>query len=64
MDFMAKKRARYGRNINVYVDPRIGKALDQYVKDSLPRTTVTAVIEKALMKLFESEGKWPDKKQS
>ena len=62
MDDMAKKRSRYGRNINVYVDPRIGKALDSLIKDSLPRTTLTALIEEALIKLLEGRGKWPDKK--
>ncbi len=60
--FDMAKRKRIGRNVNVYIDPRIGKVLDKYVEDALPRTTVTAVIEKALLKLFEAENKWPPRK--
>ncbi len=56
--FDMAKRKRIGRNVNVYIDTRIGKVLDKYVEDALPRTTVTAVIEKALLNLFQSEGKW------
>jgi hypothetical protein len=44
----------YGR-----VDPSVSEALSAFIADKVPRTTINAVIELALVRYLESEGYWP-----
>ena len=43
-----KKPARSGVNINVWIDPDIHDALESYVSNHEPKTTITAVVQLAI----------------
>lgn len=64
---MAKKppeSKRSGKQVSVYVDPEIREALDAYVDQAEPTTTLTAVVELALRRYLKSVGYWPPPDQS
>jgi len=67
---MAKKSkgTRPGKTaMTVWFDDSLHEALAEYVNDSDPKTSATAVLQTALSKWLESVGRWPspaDKKDT
>lgn len=53
----APKRVRHGYNLNVWIDPALGEALDAALADIVPRTSKTAVIEMLLGEWIKAKGK-------
>jgi hypothetical protein len=50
---------RVGRHINIWIDAKIGAAVDAYIATVEPATSLTAVVELALRRYLESQGQWP-----
>lgn len=48
--------SRTGIPLNVYVDPVIDEGIRQLLDRTLPRTTKTALVEMALLRLLHDEG--------
>lgn len=55
----SKKRVRKGYTFAVYIDPRIGEAVERFLDEHEPRTDKTALAEMALKKLLTEFGYWP-----
>jgi hypothetical protein len=72
MAFMAKKkpepapekRERAGANLNVWIREDLYAALREYIAQTAPRTTKTAVVELCIEKHLREVGFWPPKPQS
>jgi hypothetical protein len=50
---------RSGEPINVWVDPELRAALNAYVEEIEPRTTLTGAVELALKRMLTQAGYWP-----
>lgn len=49
---------RSGRNVNVWLRPDLGEALEVHLETARPRTSLTAVIEVAIEEYLKSRGLW------
>jgi hypothetical protein len=50
------KRIRVGRNVNAWLNPSIGAALDAYLEVTEPRTSATATVELSLKEFLIRRG--------
>ena len=54
-------RERVGRNINIWLEPELGEALDAYLGSLRLRPSTKTVVEVAIKDYLAAQGFWPPK---